>query len=122
MGQGRSKGRKKEASGVGKELNPWEWGETLGSARPPEWTPRSTEWERRRGAKASGVEENPGRGRHGVGGEVESSQDDSTLQGEGGGGQIVSGRLDPQRKGWLGRFVARRLNPKRNGRGGVESS
>ena len=30
------------------------------------------------GRKASGVEENPGRGRHGVGGGVESSLNDST--------------------------------------------
>ena len=37
------------------------------------------------GREASGVEENPGGGRHGVGRGVESSQDDSTCHGEGGG-------------------------------------
>ena len=50
MGRGGRKGRKKEAGGDGKEQNPWEWGETLGAARPPEWTPNPTEWKEMRGA------------------------------------------------------------------------
>ena len=51
----------------------------MGAARPPEWTPKPTEWgEGEGGRKASGVAENPGGGRHGVGGGVELPQDDST--------------------------------------------
>ena len=46
--------------------------------------PHGVEWEEG-GPEASGVEENPGRGRHGVGGGVELSLDDSTRHGEGGG-------------------------------------
>ena len=46
--------------------------------------PHGVEWEEG-GRKASRVEETPGRGRHGVGGGVESSPDDLTRYGEGGG-------------------------------------
>ena len=49
MGHG-SKGQKTEASGIGREQNPWEWGETLGVVRPLESTKIPTEWEGRRGA------------------------------------------------------------------------
>ena len=35
---------KREAARVGKVTSPGEWGETLGAARPPEWTPIPTEW------------------------------------------------------------------------------
>ena len=50
MGRGVSKGRKKEARGDERAQNPWEWGETLGAARPLEWTLIPTEWAGRRGA------------------------------------------------------------------------
>ena len=44
-GRGAAMGRKnntvgkREAAGVGNVQTPGEWGETLGGARPPEWTP-----------------------------------------------------------------------------------
>ena len=47
--------------------------------------PHGVEWEEG-GREASRVEENPGRGRHGVGGAVESSLDDLTHHG--GGGEV----------------------------------
>ena len=40
----------KEVARDGKEQNPGEWGDTLGAARPLEWTPIPTEWSVRRGA------------------------------------------------------------------------
>ena len=48
MGHGTSREQKKEAGGVGREKNLWELWETLGAARPPEWTQIPTEWEGRR--------------------------------------------------------------------------
>ena len=42
-GARREQGGKKEAGGDGREQNPWEWEETLGAARPPEWTLIPTE-------------------------------------------------------------------------------
>ena len=89
MGRGKSKGGEREAAGDGKGQNPGEWGETLGDARPPEWTLSPTEWNGRRGGrKTSRVEENPGRGRQGVGGGVELSLDDLTRHREGGGVEL----------------------------------
>ena len=41
-GMDRGKGRKTEAGGNWRGENPREWGETMGDARPPEWTPRPT--------------------------------------------------------------------------------
>ena len=74
------------------------------------------------GREASGVEENPGRGCHGEGRGVESSPDDSTHHGEGRGGQVVPGKLDPQ---WTGGGGVESwqddLTPHTN-RGGVELS
>ena len=34
---------KKESSEDGREMNPWEWEETMAAARHPEWTPIPTE-------------------------------------------------------------------------------
>ena len=71
MGHGKSKGRKTEAGRIGRGQKPWEWEETLGAARPLEWTPRPTEGGGGEGGReASGAEENPDGGRHGVGGGV----------------------------------------------------
>ena len=50
MGRGKSKGGEREAAGDGKGQNPGEWRETLGAARPLDWTLRLTEWNGRRGA------------------------------------------------------------------------
>ena len=49
--------------------------------------PHRVDWEEG-GRKASGVEKNPGRVRHGVEGGVELYLDDSTRQGEGGGVEL----------------------------------
>ena len=51
MGQDRGKGKIKEAGGKRWEQNPWEWVETMGAARPPEWTPSPTEMGRGRGGQ-----------------------------------------------------------------------
>ena len=42
-----------EAGGNLRGQNPWEWGETMGAARPSEWTPSPTEWGGRRGGARS---------------------------------------------------------------------
>ena len=42
--QPRGKGTKTEADGNLRGMNPQELGETVGAARPPEWTPSPTEW------------------------------------------------------------------------------
>ena len=66
----------------------------MGAARPPEWTPKPTEWgEGEGGRKASGVAENPGGGRDDVGGGVELSQGASTprVDEEPGGGTTPRG-------------------------------
>ena len=60
MGQGRGKGGTMEAGRKLREQNPWEWGGTVGVARPPEWTLSPTEWGGEGGREASGVTENPG--------------------------------------------------------------
>ena len=51
------------------------------------------------GREASGVEENPGEGRQGVGGGVESSPDDSTRHGEVGGVQSSQDNSTPNGRG-----------------------
>ena len=50
MGRKNNTAGKMEAAGVGKVMTPGEWGETLGAARPLEWSPILTEWSERRGA------------------------------------------------------------------------
>ena len=42
---------KRVAAGVGSVQTPGEWEETLGAARPPEWTPIPTEWNGRKGSQ-----------------------------------------------------------------------
>ena len=51
------------------------------------------------GREASIVEENPGRGRHGVGGGIELTPDDSTCHGEGGVVESSQDNLTPNRAG-----------------------
>ena len=98
MGHGMSKGRKKEAGRVGREQNPWEWGETLGPRGL--WSgPRDSRIGRGggdpRGLRSGG---NPKRGRHRVGVGVESSQDGSTCHGEGGGVESSQDDVTPKRR------------------------
>ena len=56
------------------------------------------EWEEG-GREASRVEETPGRGRHGVGGGVESSPDNLNRHGEGGGVELSQDDSTPNRGG-----------------------
>ena len=100
MGHG-SKGRKTEASGIGRKQNPWEWGGISG------------------GRKASGVDPYT----HGVGGgggaqcHRSGGKPRGGLPRSGRGGQIASGRLNPSRRGRGGRIVSGRLEPQRKGQG-----
>ena len=73
------------------------------------------------GRKDSGVEENPGRGRHRVGGGVESSPDDSTRQGEDGGVESSQDDSTPNGGGGGVESWQDESTPQTNG-GGVESS
>ena len=86
MGQGKNKGGGRETAGDGKGQNPGEWGKTLGATRPPEWTPIPTEWNGRRGAaRPPGWRKTPERAAMEWEGGVKLSLDDSTRYGEGGG-------------------------------------
>ena len=110
MGQGRRKGRKKEAGGGGKEQNPWEWGETLGGARTPEWTPSPTEWKERRG----------GREASGVGGSNRLLTTQPVIEKAGGG---ESSQYDSTPNGGRGGVESWQDDSTQNeNRGGVESS
>ena len=94
-GRAGARGKKRRPAGLGKSR-------TLGSAEKLWVEPKfHGVGEEEGGRKATGVEENPG------GGATEWA-----------GGRIVSGRLDPQRKGWRSRVVERQLDPKWIWRGG----
>ena len=72
----------------------------MGSTRPLEWTPRTTEWEGRRGdARPPEWRKTPGGGRHGVCGGGELSPDDSTRHGEGRGVELYQDDLTPNGRG-----------------------
>ena len=97
-----------EAGGKRWVQNPQEWGETTGAMRPPEWNPSPTEWGGGKGGyEASGVEENPGGGRHGVGGRFESPQGADTPRVAGG----------PRGDGILGASTASKDRRGEDGRG-----
>ena len=100
-GAERARVGEKEAAGDGRGQNPGEWGETLGAASPPEWTPIPAEWNGGRGvARPPEWRKTPG----GAATEWE-------------GGQIVSGRLDLPRRGRGGRVFPGRLDPQWTGWG-----
>ena len=122
MGQGRSKGQKKGGR------RGWERAEPLGVRGNSRGREASGVYpkihgvgEEEGGREASRVEENPGGGRHGVGGGVELSQDDSTRHGEGGGVNSSQDDSTPNRRG--GGVKLWQDNLTQNGMGGgVESS
>ena len=121
MGRRESKGGKKEAAGDGKGQNTGEWGETLGGARPPEWTPSPTEWNGRRGAVRPLEWRKPREGPPRSGGGVESSPDDPTRPVEGGGDEFSQDDSTPNGEGGGVESWQDDLTPHTN-RGGVESS
>ena len=83
------RGGETKFSGIERRQDPWEWGETMGGARPPEWTLTPTELGWGRGAaRPPEWRKTPGGVHHRVGGGVELSQDDLTRYREGGGVEL----------------------------------
>ena len=105
MGRKHNTEGKREAVRVGRVTTPGEWGDTMGSARPPEWAPIPTEWSGRRwAARALEWRKNPGR---------------SAMEWKG-GGRVVPGRLDSPRRG-RGVESSRDNSTPTGGEGGVKS-
>ena len=117
MGHGTSKGKKRRPAGLGGSITLGSGGKLWGT-RGLRSGPRDPRSGRGGGGPQglwSGGKPRGGAATEWVGGRIVSGRLDPPRRGR--GGQIISGRLDPQRKGRGSRVVAGRLDFKRNGRG-----